>query len=42
MGEATRKLLLKNVGADVQNTSRVHVPEACEGCWPSAIGDHAM
>ena len=32
----------KNVGTNVQSATRVHVSRACEGCRPSAIGDHAM
>ena len=32
----------KNVRTNVQSATRVHVSEACEGCRPSAIGDHAM
>ena len=30
------------LGANVQSATRVHVSEACEGCWLSAIGNHAM
>ena len=41
-GEVTCELQQKNVGANVQSATRVHVSEACEGCWSSAIGDHAM
>ena len=32
----------RNVGANVQGTTRVHVPEAREKRWPSAAGDHAV
>ena len=42
MGEVTCELQQKNVGANVQSATRVHVSEACEGCWSSAIGNHAM
>ena len=42
MGEITFEHQQKNVGTNVQSATRVHVPEACEGCRPSAIGDHAM
>ena len=42
MGKTPCKLQQKKVGANVQGTTRVHVPEAREGSWPSAIGDHAM
>ena len=40
--EVTCELLQKNVGTNVQSATRVHEPEACEGCLPSAIGDRAM
>ena len=40
MGEVTCELQQKNVGTNVQSATRVHV--ACEGCRPSAIGNHAM
>ena len=42
MGEVTCELQQKNVGANVQSATRVHVSEACEGCWSSALGNHAM
>ena len=42
MGKVTCELQQKNVGANVQSATRVHVSEACEGCWSSAIGNHAM
>ena len=42
VGEVTCELPQKNVRTNVQSATRVHVSEACEGCWPSAIGDHAM
>ena len=41
-GEVTCELQHKNVGKNVQSATRVHVSEACEGCWSSAIGNHAM
>ena len=41
-GEVTCELRQKNVRTNVQSATRVHVSEACEGCRPSAIGDHAM
>ena len=43
MGEVTCELQQqKNVGNNVQSATRVHVSEACEGCRPYAIGNHAM
>ena len=42
MDEVTWELQQKNVGTNVQTAMRVHVSEACEGCRPSAIGNHAM
>ena len=42
MGKIACKLQHKNVGADAQSTTRVHVPEARERRWSSAFGDHAV
>ena len=42
MGEVKCELQQKNVGNNVQSATRVHVSEACEGCRPCAIGNHAM
>ena len=42
MGETACKLQQKNVGANVQGATRVHVPEAHEGRWSSAFSDHAV
>ena len=42
MGEVACELQQKDVGTNVQSATRVHVSEACEGCWPSAIGNHAI
>ena len=42
MGDVTCELQQKNVRTNVPSATRVHVSEACEGCRPSAIGDHAM
>ena len=42
MGKTACKLHQKNVGANVQGTTRVHVPEDSDFCRPSAFGDHAV
>ena len=42
MGEVTCELQQKNVGTNFQSATLVHISEACEGCWPSAIGDYAL
>ena len=42
MGDVACEIQQKSVGANVQSATQVHVVEACEGCRPSAIGNHAM
>ena len=42
MCEVTCELQQKNVGRMFRVQRDVNVSEACEGCRPSAIGDHAM